>query len=135
MAGSAPVVLSVPNRLVYSPHDYPATVFPQTWFSDPAYPANLPALWDENWGYLVQDGIAPVWLSEFGTRFETASDRAWLETLAEYIDHNGLSFAFWSLNPNSGDTGGILKDDWTTVSAEKQDVLAPLLAPLLPPTP
>ena len=24
----------------------------------------------------------------------------------------GVSFTFWSLNPDSGDTGGILADDW-----------------------
>ena len=33
-----------PNRLVYSAHDYPASVYPQPWFSDPSYPDNLPGL-------------------------------------------------------------------------------------------
>ena len=32
-AGAAPVRLNVANRLVYSPHDYPASVYPQSWFS------------------------------------------------------------------------------------------------------
>lgn len=70
-----PVELSVPNRLVYSPHDYPASIFPQTWFSDPDYPNNLPGVWDTKWGFIRKQGIAPVWLGEFGTRFTTQSDQ------------------------------------------------------------
>ncbi len=130
-AGAAPVRLSVPHRLVYSAHDYPATVYAQTWFSDPAYPANLPGVWDAAWGYLVKQGIAPVWIGEFGTRNETASDQQWLSSIGSYLGANGVSFAFWCLNPDSGDTGGILQDDWITVNAGKQAVLAPILAPPL----
>jgi endoglucanase len=41
-----------------------------------------------------------------------------------------MSFTFWSWNPNSGDTGGILNDDWTTVNTTKQSFLDPyLIAP------
>ena len=29
------------------------------------------------------------------------------------------NFFYWSWNPNSGDTGGILKDDWLSVNTEK----------------
>jgi endoglucanase len=130
-ARRAPVVLSVPDRLVYSPHDYPATVYPQTWFGDPAYPANLPSVWEANWAYLAASGLAPVWIGEFGTRDQTTSDQQWFRTLAGYIGLHQLSFAFWCLNPDSGDTGGLLEDDWTTVNGDKQAVLQPLLAPLL----
>ncbi|HET9597638.1 MAG TPA: glycoside hydrolase family 5 protein, partial [Anaeromyxobacteraceae bacterium] len=126
---TAPVRLSVADRVVYSPHDYPASVFPQAWFSDPSYPANLTGVWDAHWGYIARQGIAPVWIGEFGTRDETASDQQWFHALAGYIQGNGLDFAFWSLNPNSGDTGGILQDDWTTVNAAKAAVLGPLLQP------
>ncbi|HEU5119259.1 MAG TPA: cellulase family glycosylhydrolase, partial [Isosphaeraceae bacterium] len=37
-AGAFPVQLNIANRVVYSPHDYPASVYPQSWFSDPSYP-------------------------------------------------------------------------------------------------
>ncbi len=130
-AGAAPVRLSVPNRLVYSAHDYPATVYPQTWFSDPSYPANLPGVWDAAWGYLVKQGIAPVWIGEFGTKDVDPSDQQWFSSITSYLAANGVSFAFWCLNPDSGDTGGILQDDWTTVEAQKQALLAPILAPAL----
>ncbi|MEH3089990.1 MAG: hypothetical protein PGN24_10475 [Microbacterium arborescens] len=45
-------------------------------------------------------------LGEFGTKLETASDRKWLSTLVSYLSRTGMSYAYWSYNPNSGDTGG-----------------------------
>ena len=131
-AGDHPVVLNVPNRVVYSPHDYPKSVFAQAWFDAPDYPDNLEALWDRHWGYLVKEDIAPVLLGEFGTRLITQSDQQWLGTLADYIQDNDLSFTYWCFNPNSSDTGGILKDDWVSVNQKKQSVLAPLQAPSIP---
>ncbi len=128
-AGAYPVRLSVPNQLVYSAHDYPASVFNQTWFGASDYPANLTGVWDEYWGYLVEQQIAPVWVGEFGTRDQSSSDAQWLAALTGYMSTRQVSFAFWCWNPDSGDTGGILADDWQTVNADKQAVLAPLLAP------
>ena len=39
-----------------------------------------------------------------------------------------MSFAFWCWNPDSGDTGGILQDDWMTVNQNKLDIIKPALA-------
>ena len=66
-AGAYPVTLNTPGRLVYSPHDYPASVYPQSWFSDPNYPSNLPSVWDKYWGYLFRQGTTPIMLGEFGS--------------------------------------------------------------------
>lgn len=126
-AGAKPVVLAIPNRVVYSPHDYPASLFAQKWFSDPAYPANLPAVWDRNWGYLQKQGIAPVLLGEFGSALATTSDQAWMRSIVEYLKTNGMSFAYWAFNPNSGVTGGLVKADWRTPEQAKLDALAPIL--------
>ncbi|MBJ8192122.1 cellulase family glycosylhydrolase, partial [Bacillus cereus] len=63
-----PVVLDVPNRVVYSPHDYGPGVSSQPWFNDPAFPSNLPAIWDQTWGYISKQTIAPVRVGEFGGR-------------------------------------------------------------------
>jgi endoglucanase len=136
-AASAPVRLNVANRLVYSPHDYATSVFPQPWFSDPTFPNNLAAIWDRNWGYLHKNNVAPVLLGEFGTTLADPRDRTWLQTLMAYLGTGtgGMSFTFWSWNPNSGDTGGILNDDWTTVNTTKQAYLTPYLIPVdSPPT-
>jgi aryl-phospho-beta-D-glucosidase BglC (GH1 family) len=143
-AGAYPVQLNLAGRLVYSPHDYPASVYPQTWFSDPSYPANLPSVWDKNWGYLYRQGTAPVLLGEFGSKLATTSDVQWANAMVEYLkgdlDGNGTvdipanqfgpSWTWWAWNPNSGDTGGILQDDWTTVNANKVSLLAPVESPL-----
>lgn len=130
-AGSAPVQLNVAGQVVYSAHDYPASVYGQPWFSDSSYPNNLPGVWSKHWGYLVENNIAPVYLGEFGTKNQTMSDGQWFRSLAGYIGANSLSFTFWCLNPDSGDTGGILQDDWRTVNQDKQNVLQSLLAPLV----
>jgi hypothetical protein len=129
--------LNVPNRLVYSPHEYPASIYPQSWFRDWNYPDNLPAVWDKYWGYLAAD--FPILIGEFGTRLETESDRKWLQKFRSYIQTKHLNWTFWSLNPNSGDTGGLLLDNWESVHREKQDLLKTIQYPFIdagsPPVP
>ncbi|GAA5073360.1 endoglucanase [Thermocatellispora tengchongensis] len=130
-AGQFPVRLDVPNRLVYSPHEYATSVYHQDWFDDPDYPANMPAIWDKYWGYLYKQNVAPIMLGEFGTTLVAGVDKIWLQELMKYLGTgvNGMSFTYWSWNPNSGDTGGIVKDDWTTVDQNKQSILQPYLIP------
>ena len=128
-AGAFPVRLDVANRLVYSPHEYATSVYHQSWFDAPDYPANMPAIWDKYWGYLYKQNIAPIMMGEFGTTLQSDIDRVWLQRLMEYT--NGMSFTYWSWNPNSGDTGGIANDDWTTINQAKQAILQPyLVAPV-----
>ena len=131
-AATYPVQLNVPNRLVYSVHDYPATVSPHSWFNAPNYPHNLPGLWDSHWGYIYKQGIAPVWIGEFGTRLKSNSDKQWLAQLVSYLGRGarGLNWTFWSWNPDSGDTGGILNDDWRTINQAKQSSLSAIMFPL-----
>ena len=130
-AGSHPVQLAVANRVVYSTHDYPPSLYAQTWFSATDYPNNLPSVWSRYWGYLAEQDIAPVFVGEFGTKLQSDPDKKWLHALAGYIAQHNLSWAFWCFNPNSGDTGGILQDDWTTVNQDKMNELKPILAPLI----
>ncbi|WP_328455535.1 cellulase family glycosylhydrolase [Streptomyces sp. NBC_00386] len=132
---TAPVRLSVANRLVYSAHDYATSVAQQPWFSDPSFPANMPGIWDKYWGYIFKQNIAPVWLGEFGTTLQSTVDQKWLAALVDYLrptntyGADSFNWTFWSWNPNSGDTGGILKDDWQTVDTVKDGYLAAIKAP------
>ena len=127
-----PVELSVANRLVYSPHEYPNSVFAQPWFSDAAYPGNMPSVWDSHWGYLFKEDVAPVLLGEFGTTLQDAKDKLWLPAIVSYLGASAasgpssMSWTFWCLNPDSGDTGGILQYDWVTVETAKNEALAPI---------
>lgn len=124
-AGAHPVNLKIPHKLVYSAHDYGPGVYDQEWFKDRQFPANLPAVWDRHWGYLVKQNIAPVILGEFGGKSVDPKDREglWQRTLFQYLRDNGISFTYWAFNPNSGDTGGILQDDWQSVNRAKQELL------------
>jgi aryl-phospho-beta-D-glucosidase BglC (GH1 family) len=140
-----PVVLDVPGRLVYSAHDYGHSVYPQPWFAGEDFAAGLPAVFDAAWGYIFREGIAPVLVGEFGTKLADPKDGPWLAALTAYMGgdfdldgtpdlapgQEGISWTYWSWNPNSGDTGGILADDWRTVQAAKMAYLEPIQAGLL----
>jgi endoglucanase len=128
---SAPVQLTIPNQLVYSAHDYPTDVASQPWFSDPSYPHNLPSVWDKHWGYVTKQNIAPVWLGEFGTTLTTISDQQWFSTITNYLGRGvaGINWTYWSWNPDSGATGGILQNDWLTINQNKQAYLTPIEVP------
>ena len=133
-----PIELNVDNQLVYSPHDYPASVFPQPWFSDGS---DLYDVFRENWGFIVEEDIAPILLGEFGSRLETQDDLIWAEAITTYLSgdfdgdgtndlaagETGVSFSWWSWNPNSSDTGGILENDWRTIRENAAELLAPFL--------
>ncbi|WP_405525636.1 cellulase family glycosylhydrolase [Streptomyces canus] len=133
-----PVQLNVANRVVYSAHDYATSVAQQSWFSDPSFPANMPGIWDKYWGYIFKQNIAPVWVGEFGTTLQSTVDQKWLAALVAYLrptstyGADSFHWTFWSWNPNSGDTGGILKDDWQTVDTVKDGYLASVKAPGFP---
>jgi endoglucanase len=125
-----PVTLDVPNRVVYATHEYPKAIFNQPWFSaETNYFEQLPPIWDQYWGYLVERDIAPVWIAEFGT----ADELSWLGAIVDYATSRGIHFAYRAFNPNTDPRiGGILRDDWMTVNLDKQAILARALAPIIP---
>ncbi len=128
---SHPISIPVQDKLVYSAHEYGPEVFAQPWFETADFPQNMPGIWNAHFGFIVNDEISHVFIGEFGIR-DTASDEGragvWFETFLSYMG-NGYSWTFWSLNPNSGDTEGILEYDWLTPHQWKLDALAPYLAP------
>lgn len=140
-----PIVLDVENKLVYSSHDYPNSVYAQPWFQDPAFEENLPGIFDQMWGFIYREEIAPVLVGEFGTKLEDPKDQPWFDAITRYIGgdfdldgssdlaagQTGMSWTYWSWNPNSGDTGGILADDWHTPLEQKLDYLQPIMADLI----
>ncbi len=128
-----PIVLSIDRKLVYSAHEYGPEIYEQAWFSDASFPENLNALWDYFFGFIMQEELGHVYMGEFGIKDELGADgRAlqWFERFMAYIGPS-YSWAFWCLNPNSADTGGILMDDWETVHRWKVDALTPFMAPMI----
>ncbi len=129
---SFPVRLDQRRKLVYSPHEYGPGVFQQSWFKDKAFPQNLRDRWETSWHYIATRNLAPIYIGEFGGRLvdDASPEGRWQRQLTQFIQSQKLSFTYWSWNPNSGDTGGILQDDWQTLDQPKQALLAPLLSPL-----
>ncbi|MGQ4648976.1 cellulase family glycosylhydrolase [Lyngbya aestuarii] len=127
-----PVRLSTPHKLVYSPHEYGPGVFNHPWFNEASFPENLRRRWEIAWNYIAEEEIAPVLIGEFGGKQADSNSKEgiWKRQLVGYIAQNNLSFAYWSWNPNSDDTGGILQDDWLSVEAPKQEILQVLLQPI-----
>uniref|UniRef100_UPI0025D382F0 glycoside hydrolase family 5 protein n=1 Tax=Nevskia sp. TaxID=1929292 RepID=UPI0025D382F0 len=100
------------NRLVLSPHSYGPDVFVQPYHKAKNFPSNMPAIWDGHWGFAIPN--APMVLGEFGGKYGEGDsrDRAWQNALVDYLIGKRINSGFyWSWNPNSSDTGGILRDD------------------------
>ena len=124
LAGQLPVQLSVPNKLVYEAHDYGPGVSSQKWFQSPDFPTNLETLWNSHWAYLKLNGTAPVLIGEFGGRsVGNDAEGIWQRRLVSYLQSNGFDYTYWCWNPNSGDTGGVLEDNWTTLNPAKLAIL------------
>jgi aryl-phospho-beta-D-glucosidase BglC (GH1 family) len=117
------------DQLVYSPHDYGPLVFDQPWFQGPFDKTSLTNdVWRPNWFYLHENGTAPLLIGEWGGRLgQDARQDRWMTALRDLIVENGLHQTFWCLNPNSGDTGGLLLDDWRTWDEQKYTMLKPTL--------
>jgi PKD repeat protein len=126
-----PVQLSNNNKLVYSPHEYGPTVFNQTWFSDPTFPSNMNAIWADKFDFIYQQNIAPLLCGEFGIKQTGGVDEVWFDYFLQYMGSR-YSWTFWCWNPNSGDTGGLLDDQWKNLVTWKYNKLAPYLAPEIP---
>lgn len=132
-AGKSPVVLSVPNQLIYSAHDYGPNLFAQRWFNSSTTSASLIQTWTKYWAYLSLNGIAPVWVGEFGTTNNAAdlqsgangSQGQWFQSLIAFMQTNPqIQWTYWALN---GEDSYALLDsgyDATPASATKQQMLA-----------
>lgn len=129
-ASSLKVNLNTPNKVVYSPHDYGPGVYNQPWFNDPTFPSNMNNVWNKHWATIHTSNSAPIWIGEFGGHKSdtTSKEGIWQNYLVDFIKNNRIHFAYWCLNPNSGDTGGILYDDWTSLDQSKVNMLKRVLA-------
>lgn len=115
------------DKLVYSPHDYGPTVYEQPWFKgDYDYDSLMEDCWHDNWFYIYEDEIAPLHVGEWGG-YMTEPNITWMTYMRELIKKYHLNHTFWCLNANSGDTGGLLKDDFVTWDDEKYEFVKEVL--------
>lgn len=114
------------DKTVFTPHVYGPDVFNQGYFNTSDFPSNMPAMWEKNFGYLKDQGKA-ITIGEYGGKYGhggDSKDPVWQKAFVNYLTSKGICDNFyWSWNPNSGDTGGVLQDDWNSVWQDKLDLL------------
>ena len=93
----------------------------------------MPRIWDALWGHLARLQVAPVVVGEFGGR-AMGSDATLQLALTSFMASRSVAGGFyWSLNPESADTGGLI-DGWGSMQANptKLDIVSHLLASPVP---
>ena len=115
------------RQIVYSPHDYGPLVYQQPWFSgDFTYESLYNDVWHDYWLYIEEENIAPILIGEWGG-FMSGDNLKWMEYLRDLIGKENLNHTFWCYNANSGDTGGLVKDDFKTWDDEKYALVETVL--------
>ena len=82
--------------------------------------------WQDNWLFIQKDNIAPLLIGEWGG-FMKEPNLTWMTYMRQLIKTYHLNHTFWCLNANSGDTGGLLLDDFTTWDTEKYNFVKEVL--------
>lgn len=116
------------KQFMYSPHDYGPAVFQQPWFYPGFNKDTLYAdVWKDNWMFIHEENIAPLLIGEWGGFMDGGDNQAWMVAIRDLIIEHGLHHTFWCINPNSGDTGGLLDHSWTNWDEEKYALFEPSL--------
>lgn len=121
------------SQLVYSPHDYGPLVYDQTWFYEGFTQETLMKdCWYDNWFFIHDQNIAPLLMGEWGGFLDAEHDtdgrnRAWMTALRDLMIENRIHHTFWCFNENSGDTGGLVYDNFGKWDEEKYAFVEPAL--------
>lgn len=108
--------------------------------------------WEEHFGYLKDEGYAVV-IGEFGGHYDWPEsgavriqdlwgylprsdyDKKWQNSFVDYMSDKGIEACYWSINPESDDTGGLYSHaydartntsgwgEWTGFETEKWEML------------
>lgn len=118
------------NQVVISPHVYPPSVTNAT---QDYLGAGLSNRMSSSFGYLTKQGyegkVFPVAVGEFGSYFNEEKDLQSMNDIAKYLrqadgQHKAIpNWFYWSWNANSGDTGGLVGDNWLDIQWRKIDYL------------
>lgn len=130
-----PVTLSVPNKVVYSVHEYPGEISGEKVSSGP----DLIQRMNQMWGWLVNENVAPVFVGEMGSSMTSAQSKAWADTIVPYLNGaspNGLRFSeqgqgistdWWAWGHLPGQNpDGTLEGDWKTPRPQQEAVYSKL---------
>lgn len=120
------------SQLVYSPHDYGPLVYEQTWFNkDFTTQTLLDDYWYDTWAFIAEEHIAPLLIGEWGGFIDEhdkdGKNRRWMTLLRDYMIKMHIHHTFWCFNENSGDTGGLVYDNFGKWDEEKYELVRPAL--------
>lgn len=121
------------SQLVYSPHDYGPLVWEQEWFKkDFTRETLLDDYWYDTWAFLIEENISPLLMGEWGGFIDdehdpTGDNRKWMKLLRDYMIEKRIHHTFWCFNENSGDTGGLLTNDFQDWDEAKYAFVEPSL--------
>lgn len=116
-----PVILNIEDRVVYSSHVYGWSGWGSLGgsYSKRSYQSFALSM-QENWGYLLDEDIAPVWVGELGgPHLPNAGDLNYWSNLMRYLEEVDAGFAYWAINPrkphdNEYESYSLVEDDWQT---------------------
>ena len=136
-----PVTLDVPDKLVYSVHEYPGEISGQKVSSGPGLIQRM----NEMWGWLINENIAPVFVGEMGSSMDSAESKAWAATIVPYLNGTppdglripaggqGVSTDWWAWGYLGGQMpDGTLERDWKTPRPQQEAVYSRLRQVRLP---
>jgi endoglucanase/chitinase len=130
-----PVTLTVPDKVVYSPHEYPGEISGQKISSGPGLVQRMNVMW----GWLINENVAPVFVGEMGSSMASAQGKAWAATIVPYLNGSapdglriaaggqGVSTDWWAWGNLGGQNpDGTLEGDWKTPRPEQEAVYSRL---------
>jgi cellulase (glycosyl hydrolase family 5)/fibronectin type III domain protein len=131
---SFPVVLTVPNKVVYSVHIFPNSVNNFGVGTDTGTTAIT--RWMAEFGNLFQTGVAPIWVGECGTVLTSGADISWSNTFTAFMNgsatggitlsgtQQGPGFGWWLWSTQADATTAGTPQIATTTSYASGSLLA-----------
>ena len=116
--------VNINDRLVYSPHIYGPSVYNHTYFHMKGpLKENLYEVWDYQMGWLKGTLKKGIVIGEWGGTLDGFNGEV-LEILGEYLQERCIANnIWWSLNPESADTGGLIAPGWNAFEERKLTLL------------
>lgn len=146
----------ITNKVVYSAHPYPPGVLqgPNELFNASNFPQNMPAVWNQMFGYIYTSNIAPLWIGEFNANqtgvstnskctLNDAREPKWINAFLKYLggdfngdgtsdirsgDH-GMSWAYWQWGFDDCGRNLFLDVKMANLDTAKINLLRPLMFP------
>jgi hypothetical protein len=105
------------KRIIISPHVYGPTISKD----NHGYKGEkLFNMLNTSFGHLAKK--YPIIIGEFGSNFEDKRDIDHLDDLAKWLKvrfGKNVNWMYWAYNENSGDTGGIVYNNWQDINWKK----------------